>query len=188
MPAAAQRAAQDTEQVARSVGFGVEGGVGLDPELVDFGAHARFGPLFHPGVEFRPGIEFGLGEVTTFFGINLDVLYTLPGATGAARWRPYIGVGPTLGLSHQGFSTTDTTHVDVGGTGTTTTTTGTATAGSTTTATTTDTPNRFDFSDTDFNGGVNFIAGARNNDGLFFELRTTAYGVSNIRLIAGVTF
>lgn len=48
--------------------------------------------------------------------------------------------------------------------------------------------NRFDFSDTDTEGGMNFIAGARNQKGLFFELKATAWGVTNIRLLAGFTF
>ena len=46
-----------------------------------------------------------------------------------------------------------------------------------------DEPSRFDFSDTDFTAGFNFIAGARRANGMFFELRATAYGVSNIRLL-----
>jgi hypothetical protein len=48
--------------------------------------------------------------------------------------------------------------------------------------------NRFDFSDTDFHGGMNFIAGARNQSGVFFEMKATAYGVSNIRFLAGFNF
>ena len=48
--------------------------------------------------------------------------------------------------------------------------------------------NRFDFGDTDFVSGFNFIAGARRPNGLFFELRATAYGVSNVKLLAGYNF
>ena len=44
------------------------------------------------------------------------------------------------------------------------------------------------FSDTDFNGGVNFIVGMRRQNGAFFEMRATAWGVSNIRLLAGFNF
>ena len=76
-------------------GIGVEAGVALDPELIDFGAHGTFGPIFHQGVQFRPGIEFGVGEVTTTFGINLDVLYTLPGATRQTRWSRTVAPVPT---------------------------------------------------------------------------------------------
>jgi hypothetical protein len=71
---------------------------------------------------------------------------------------PYVGAGPNFGLSHRGFETDD------------------------------DDTGRFDFGDTDFNGGLNFIAGARSQRGVFFELKATAYGVSNIRLMAGFNF
>jgi len=52
-------------------------------------AHGAVGPFFTPGLDFRPDVEFGVGEVTTTFGINLDVLYyRLPGAARAAEWIP----------------------------------------------------------------------------------------------------
>lgn len=159
VPGQAQRAEDAVERAVERFRIGVEGGVGLDPELIQFGAHAAFAPIFSRNVEFRPGIEFGLGEVTTLFGINLDVLYTLPGATRGTRWMPYVGAGPNFALSHRGFE-----------------------------ASTDENGNRFDFSDTDFNGGFNFIAGARNQSGLFVELKATAYGVSNVRLLAGFNF
>ena len=91
----------------------------------------------------------------------------VPGEREAGDWLPYVGAGPTFGLSHRGFSTDETDHVDTGSN---------------------DTPNRFDFSDTDFNGGVNFIVGMRKTRGAFFEMRATAWGVSNIRLLAGFNF
>ena len=166
VPAAAQDAASDIEDAARRFRLGVRAGVGLDPELINFGAHAMFGPVFNPRVTFRPGVEFGVGEITTMFGVNLDVLYTLPGGTAQTRWLPYFGGGPNFGLSHRGFETDDEDNVD-GDDGT---------------------RNRFDFSDTDFNGGFNFIVGARNRGGTFFELNATAYGVSNIKLLAGFNF
>ena len=158
-PAPAQDAQDAVERAVRRFGIGVEGGVGLDPELIVFGAHGTFGPIFNPNVQFRPGIEFGLGEVTTTFGINLDVLYTLPGSVGQSRWRPYAGAGPNLSLSHRGF---DSSKADEG--------------------------NRYDFSDTDFEGGFNFIAGVRTRNRTFLEMRATAYGVSNVRLLVGFTF
>jgi hypothetical protein len=162
VPAPVQQAEDAIERTARRLRVGVEGGVGLDPELIMFGAHATFGPLFTRGVEFRPGIEFGVGEVTTTLGLNLDVLYTLPGPTRGARWVPYVGIGPNFALSHQSFDTDDEDDDDD--------------------------PNRFDFSDTDFEGGLNFIAGARNRSGTFLEMKATAYGVSNVRLLVGFTF
>ena len=169
VPPTAQQAADDVEDAVRRWGVGVRAGVGLDPELIDFGAHARFGPIFSRAITFRPGIEFGVGEITTMFGVNLDVLYDLPGATRQTRWTPYVGAGPNFSLSHRGFQVDagDLDNVD---------------------GVTVDTPNRFDFSDTDFTGGFNFIVGARSRGGTFFEMNATAYGVSNIRLLAGFNF
>lgn len=167
VPPAARQAQGDVEDAVRRFGVGVDGGVGFDPELIMVGAHATFAPIFRRGVAFRPGLEIGVGEVTTLLGINLDVLYTFPGTTRDTRWRPYLGAGPTFGLSHRGFTTEEADHVSTP---------------------TIDTSNRFDFSDTDFNGGMNFIAGARNSRGLSFELKATAWGVSNIRLMAGWNF
>jgi hypothetical protein len=178
VPAQAQRAQDETEAIVRRFGGGVDGGIAVDPELIMFGAHATFQPVFKNAIAFRPGIEFGIGELTTLFGINLDVTYTLPNSAG--RWRPYVGAGPNFSLSHQGFSTTDTDHV--------TTPTGTGTTTVTTTGTITEDRSRFDFGDTDFTAGFNFIAGARATNGLFVEMKATAYGVSNVRLMAGFNF
>jgi hypothetical protein len=163
VPAPAQQAESAVERTVRRFRIGVEGGVALDPELIMFGAHGSFGPIFNQNVEFRPGFEFGVGEITTTFGINLDVLYTLPGATRTTRWTPYVGVGPNFGLSHRGFDASEDENSE-------------------------SPDNRFDFSDTDFEGGVNFIAGVRSQRGLFFEMKATAYGVSAVRLLAGFNF
>ena len=161
VPAQAREAEDAVERAVRRFRVGVEGGVGLDPELIMFGAHGTFGPIFQRNVDFRPGIEFGVGELTTLFGVNLDVLYTLPGGRRTSGWAPYIGVGPNFALSHRGFETKDDPDDD---------------------------RNRFDFSDTDFEGGLNFIAGARRRDALFIEMKATAYGVSNVRLMVGFNF
>src|SRR5690349_20726247 len=74
LPQGAQDLEQDVEDAVRRFRVGVTGGVGLDPELIMVGFHGRFGPLFRPGIEFRPGVELGVGELTTMFGIDLDVL------------------------------------------------------------------------------------------------------------------
>jgi hypothetical protein len=160
VPADARQAEDAVERAVRRFRIGAEGGVGLDPELIMFGAHGAFGPLFRRNVEFRPGIEIGIGEVTTTFGVNLDVLYTLPGGARGAGWTPYVGAGPNFALSHRGFESDETE----------------------------DDQNRFDFSDTDFEGGLNFIAGARRRNGMFLEMKATAYGVSNVRLLVGFNF
>ena len=161
VPADARQAEDAVERAVRRFRIGVQGGVGLDPELIMFGGHAAFGPIFNRNIEFRPGVEFGVGEVTTLFGINLDVLYALPGPARGAGWAPYIGAGPNFALSHRGFDSDDDDDDD---------------------------RNRFDFSDTDFEGGINFIAGARRRNGMFLEMKATAYGVSNVRLLAGFNF
>jgi hypothetical protein len=173
VPPAAQRAAADAESAARRFGFGVQGGIGLDPEMIDVGVHATFGPILRPTVQLRPGVELGLGELTTVFGINIDVLYTIPGFTGETRWLPYVGAGPNMSLSHKGFDTEDEDHVDVDLDGD---------------GDLDDAPGRFDFGDTDFNGGMNFIVGMRRQTGMFFEMKATAWGVSNVRLLAGFNF
>jgi hypothetical protein len=116
VPPAAQRAQAEVESASRRFGAGVQGGIGLDPEIINFGAHATFGPL-RPNLQFRPGVEFGLGELTTMFGINLDVLYTIPGFTSDTRWLPYVGAGPNFSLSHRGFDTEEGDHVDIDGDG-----------------------------------------------------------------------
>lgn len=176
VPAAAQRAEDAVERNVRRFRLGVQGGMGLDPELIMVGAHGTFGPVFRRGVDFRPGLEIGLGELTTLLAVNFDVIYKF-GAAGrgpAAEWVPYIGAGPSMGLSHRGFEADgdDSDNVDVEDED----------------GLEVDNPNRFDFSDTDFNGGMNFIAGARRQNGMFLELRATAWGVSNIRLMAGFDF
>jgi hypothetical protein len=171
VPPAAQRAAADAEQTARRFGVGVQGGVGLDPEIINLGAHAAFGPIFRPNLQIRPGVEFGLGELTTMFGVNIDVLYTIPGVTSDTRWLPYVGAGPNFSLSHRGFETEEGDDVDLDGDGVEE-----------------DRPGRFDFGDTDFNGGMNFIVGMRRPSGMFFEMKATAWGVSNVRLLAGFNF
>jgi hypothetical protein len=159
VPVAARQAEDATERVVRRFRVGVDAAVGVDPELIMFGAHGSFGPIFRRGIDFRPGVELGVGEVTTMFGINLDVLYTLAGG-GEGRWSPYIGAGPNFALSHRGFE---------------------ADQGSL------DQRNRFDFSDTDFAAGMNFIAGVRHRN-VTMEMKATAYGVSNVRLLVGYNF
>ena len=163
VPAPVQRAESTVEQTVKRFGVGISGGVTLDPELLDIGAHATFGPLFTPALRFRPGVELAFGEVTTMLAINLEMLYELRGAVSDTRWMPYLGAGPNFGFSHRRVDTDDIDDDVDGG-------------------------NRFDFSDTDANGGFNFIAGARHANGMFIEMKATAYGVSAIRLLAGFNF
>ena len=167
----AQGAQGEVRDTARRFRIGVQGGAGLDPEILDVGVHASFGRIFNPNLEFRPVFELGFGELTTLLGINFDLLYTFTGVGGNNPWMPYVGAGPTFGLSHRGFETENLDNIDL--------------------------PpdvnvnndfDRFDFGDTDFNGGMNFIVGMRRESGAFFEMKGTAWGVSSIRLLAGFNF
>src|SRR5688572_8888824 len=85
VPDQAKQAESAVQDAVKKFRIGVFGGVALDPELIEFGAHAAFGPFFSDNVEFRPGFDIGVGEITTQLGINLDVLYILPGATTSTR-------------------------------------------------------------------------------------------------------
>jgi hypothetical protein len=177
LPQAPLPAAQAAvEEVVERYHMGVEGGVGLDPQLIAIGAHGYFGPIFHRSVSFRPGVQMGFGEVTTELSINLDVLFAL--TDGQPRtWKPYFGIGPAFGLSHRGVDEDDIDDDDdvdiddddiedeIEKSG-----------------------NRFDFGDTDFETGLNFIVGIRRASGLFLEMKATAYGVSNVKLLVGFDF
>jgi hypothetical protein len=173
-PPATQRVEAEARRTARRFSLGVQGGAGLDPELVDVGVHAMFGPIFTDALTFRPVFEIGAGELTTLLGINLDVLYTFPGFSSNTRWMPYVGAGPQFGLSHQGFETDDLSNVNIDGV--------------TLVDNRTSDRSRFDFGDTDFNSGMNFIVGMKRQSGAFFEMKATAWGVSSIRLLAGFNF
>lgn len=162
VPNEVRQAEDAVERAVRRFRIGIAGGVGVDPELIMFGVHGAFAPIFTRRLEFRPGVEAGIGELTTTFGINLDFVYMLPGTAGGRGWSPYVGAGPNFALSHRSFDTQGEDEEDD--------------------------RNRFDFSDTDFEGGMNFIAGARHRNGMFLELKATAYGVSNVRLLAGFNF
>jgi hypothetical protein len=164
------------ENAVKKYGIGVDAGIGLDPEIIIIGLHGAFGQLFRKDVAFRPGFELGFGELTTELGFNLDVIYTLNDAQRSSGWKPYFGIGPNFALSHRGFSEENDSS--------TTTTTTSSTDGTTTTE---ETPDRFDFGDTDFDTGLNFIVGARRSN-LFMEMKATAYGVATIRLMAGFDF
>jgi hypothetical protein len=74
-------------------------------------------------------------------------------------------------LSHRDFETDDDNNVDVEGPGAED-----------------DARSRFDLSENDLKGGMNSIVGMRKQSGMFFEMKATAWGVSNVRLLAGFNF
>jgi hypothetical protein len=161
VPAGAKQVEGAVQRAVKRFRIGAQGGGGIDPVLIMFGAHGAFAPIISEKVEFRPGFEFGFGEVTTLFGINLDVLYVHPKTVRGSRWAPYFGGGANFALSHRGFEA-DVEEEDGGG--------------------------RFDFSDSDFEGGFNVIAGLRSQSGAFGEISATAYSVTVIRFLVGFNF
>ena len=92
--------------------FGVNGGIGLDPELIYLGAQGQFGPIVR-NLWFRPNFEFGFGELQIELSLNLDVVYYLPliarGASTSRQdvWSIYLGGGPAFQLSHRNFEELD---------------------------------------------------------------------------------
>jgi hypothetical protein len=103
LPASARRVQEEIEREARRFGMGFRTGVGLDPEVMLVGAHARFGPIFSRDLTFRPNVEFGFGEVTKLFAVNLDAAYRLGLTPRWSKWSIYAGGGPSLGFTHQNF-------------------------------------------------------------------------------------
>jgi hypothetical protein len=91
------------ERDARKFHFGFQGGVALDPELMDFGVHAKFGPFFSKRVQLRPSVDFAFGEVTKLFALNLDAIFNLAPNIGA-RQSVYFGLGPQFNFAQQGLS------------------------------------------------------------------------------------
>jgi hypothetical protein len=161
VPAGSKQVEGAVQRAVKRFRIGAQGGAGLDPVLVMVGAHGAFSPIISEKVEFRPGFEFGFGEVTTLFGINLDVLYVHPKTVRGSRWAPYFGGGANFALSHRGFESD---------------------------AVEDDGDSRFDFSDTDFEAGFNVIAGLRSQSGVFGEISATAYSLTVIRFLVGFNF
>ena len=180
VPDQVRRLEGQIERQARRYRLGVQAGAALDPELISLDVFATLGPFFSRNIHFRPNAEFAFGELTTLFGIHLDGIYTLPGL-GRSRWAPYVGAGPSFSFSHRSLEG-DLSDLDV------------QAANSTTTneinnaINNNDTAGRFDFGEFEWHNGVNFIVGARRQNGTFFEMKSTAWGAANIRLMAGFEF
>src|SRR3954452_9443806 len=91
------------EREARKFHVGVQGGIALNPELVDIGIHAKFGPFFSRNLQFRPSIDFAYGEKTKLFALNGDFIYSLSPNRGARR-SLYFGAGPQFNFAEQSVS------------------------------------------------------------------------------------
>lgn len=166
VPLEVRRLEKQIQRQARRYRAGLTAGAALDPELISVDAFATFGPIFQRSLSFRPNVELAFGEMTTLIGLHFEMLYSLPGLRSSIPWAPYIGAGPNFSFSHRGVDEDDFLDdgqivVDDG---------------------------RFDFDQYAWNNGFNFIVGARNPNGVFFEMKATAYGVANIRMLAGFEF
>jgi hypothetical protein len=74
-------------------GWGLRGGVTIDPDQVHVGVHINAGE-FAPRVRFQPSFEVGFGNDVVAGAINIDALYTFR----RPSWRPYLGGGLGVGL------------------------------------------------------------------------------------------
>jgi hypothetical protein len=111
VPASVRTAESAIEREAKLFHFGAQVGFGLDPEVIEFGVHARFGPFFSKNLNFRPSANFEWGEVTRMIGLNADVIYNLPFTLGSRRFI-YFGGGPGFNfieqsVNHQSVSFSD---------------------------------------------------------------------------------
>jgi hypothetical protein len=167
VPADVQRLESQLERQARRFNIGLTGGVALDPELISVSGFTTYAPFRQRGILVRPNVELAFGELTTLLGFHVDGLYLLPGISRSIRWAPYVGAGPNFTFSHRGVDEDEfigdpsVPEID---------------------------NDRFDFSQWDWNNGFNFIVGARNPNGTFFELKATAWSVSTIRMLGGFQF
>ena len=73
-------------------GWGIRGGLSIDPDQMFLGAHINAGQ-FARRVRFQPSFEIGFGNDLVVGSINLDALYTFR----ARGWQPYLGGG--LGIA-----------------------------------------------------------------------------------------
>ena len=72
--------------------FGLRGGININPDQFNFGAHIDAGTLASR-VRFQPSFELGLGNGVTVAATNFDAHYLFT----ARRFRPYAGGG--LGIN-----------------------------------------------------------------------------------------
>jgi hypothetical protein len=81
-------------------GWGLRGGLTIDPDQVHVGTHLDLGE-FRPQLRFMPNIEAGFGDDETVVAVNAETFWVfrsvqldLPDTAGA--WRPYVGGGVGL--------------------------------------------------------------------------------------------
>lgn len=79
---------------AHAQGWGVNGGLTINPDQVAFGASYEFGPITDR-VWLQPNGAIGIGSDTTTLAANFDVLYRL-WQQRRSPWRFDVGGGPAL--------------------------------------------------------------------------------------------
>lgn len=158
VPPAIRRAETSIERQARRYRIGVRAGAALDPELIIFGGQAQLGPFFSDQFWARPNVEFGFGEVTDFIGLNIEGIYRVPVTSRESRWSFFMGAGPALNFTKLGFSTPDNADEQI------------------------------DFDQFHFDVGLNLLAGVQSREGMFVELKATAYSTAHLRFIVGYNF
>lgn len=158
VPPEIRRLERQIERQARRFRTGVRAGVGLDPEILTAGAHARLGPFFDRDVWFRPNVEVGFGEVTTLFALNIEVIYRLPITPRQSRWSAYVGAGPGLNLIDRNFDAAERGEREIS------------------------------FDDFDYETSLNILAGVEFRSGMFVEMKGTAYSRPNVKLLIGYSF
>jgi len=146
------------ERQVRRFRAGVRAGAGLDPEVLTVGVHSKLGPFFHRDVFLRPNAEFGFGEVTTLVALNFEAVYRLPITERQSRWSVYVGAGPGFNFIDRNFEEAQSGERDI------------------------------DFGDFDFEGSLNLLAGVEFRNGMFIELKSTAYSRPQTRLLIGYSF
>jgi hypothetical protein len=139
--------------------FGVRAGFAIDPELVVVGGQAQLGPIYKE-LWFRPTVEYEFGQITQIVNFNADAIYFLPsaGVGQTGHYNVYVGGGLGFNIQRDSFSGLPNQ------------------------------PSTIDVSNWSSDFGLNLIIGAQKNNGLFGELRATAFQQPTIRVYVGYVF
>jgi hypothetical protein len=78
-------------------GWGLRGGLNIDPDQLMVGAHLDLGQIV-PQLRFMPNLEIGFGDNQTLVGLWAEVQWVfrnvqLNTPESAGIWRPYVGGG-----------------------------------------------------------------------------------------------
>jgi len=139
---------------------GVRAGFALDPELVVVGGQAQLGPVFKE-LWFRPTVEYEFGQISQIVNFNADAIYFLPSSGVGQRGHANVYVGGGLGFNIQRDNFT----------------------GLPSQAT-----SSVDITNWSTDFGLNLIVGVQKNNGMFGELRATAFMQPTIRVYVGYVF